>query len=276
MVRNDYFGVSMKLLKVLSIRTYLLRSIVKLIFLISLISTTGTSKAANSESLIGCHQTETISQGKRISWLPNNFSEPSNHSERRYRYVINAVTISPGGRDPESMRSWIESGSPKGQHYIISGSVVGSGFKAMAASEMGFILKVPPENILAAAARDIWTVNSWMANQIQIIGDPDRPCGKLGFEKYKSWLGRNAGLYTPEEILKSPIGTGRSEDYRLYNEVAILNDSSLKYHPIVTGFFFSARSLPRGRSTNQAYVNKQFELARSVAEKLNVPFVQIP
>ena len=236
----------------------------------------------------------------RTTWDPGRFTNPTNHNDGTFRYVITGVVKAPvkiackgfGATDqdtqnfvayikkfPPDFLTTDEKGkgnlkkttlnikpalrylsSPDALRYdIISTSVIDQEHKATY-FPWGFILRVPPENIISAQFKDQGVAN----RPTNVITEMER-------------VHRDKGLATPEEVLAAT--TGRNGETG-YNEVVVLGTSPEGKQIDVTGIFVKVtpdnKLYTRNREGEKPYVAELVEEIKKCSRAHNIPVVKVP
>lgn len=142
----------------------------------------------------------------RASWAPEKFSDPGKHDRNNFRYIVHMVDLMGQHFSAESSYQYISQEIANNPCATISVSVIDQNKNATFGS-VGFILRVPAENVLLAKGMDFGTFN---------LGQNHDP---RYFNYAVNLFAQSAGqLSAPEKILEQ---TNDKADLYKYNEVLV-------------------------------------------------------
>lgn len=195
----------------------------------------------------------------QLKWSSENFTNPKNHNPENYRYIIHSTGFS--WRPIKQIYEFLRNPT-MAPEYILSVSVVDHlRMTEPYGSLVGFILKVPSENIIAAHTQDMSVVNGWK-NQLyenggHVLLDHFGIKTRIDYERL---LFKKFGLKEPKVIANPP-----ADAINPHNEVAI-SKVGANGRPInVIGIFIM-------QDSPLELIQKYTELA---AEN-SLPIVQLP
>jgi hypothetical protein len=236
----------------------------------------------------------------RTTWDPGRFTDPTNHNTGGFRYIVTGVVkesrLASRGymatqQDTEDFVSYLNKFPPEHlsiQHQgkvgqqkeilhiksalrylrspdllrydIISTSLIDQGHVS-SYYPWGFILRVPPENIISANRSDQAVTN----RPKNVINEMQR-------------VNREKGLSTPEEILAAT--TGRNGDTG-YNEVVVIGRSPEQKQVDVTGIFVKVAPgnnlyIRSRQNDDEPFVHDLIDEIDACSRQHNIPIVNIP
>ena len=142
----------------------------------------------------------------RATWLPSEFTDPRNHNEKNFRYLVHTIDVYGNGYSAQASYDYLMNSIAGNPCSALSVSAINQDMRGTF-GDMGFILRVPAENVIFAKSTDMGTVN------LTANTDP------LQFNKYMNFYFKfGATLTPPGDVIHN---TNRPPNYTRYNEVLV-------------------------------------------------------
>lgn len=150
---------------------------------------------------------EFMPQEQRQDWDVSEFSDPSRHDPKKFRYIVHMIQTS-GRRSIRSIYDFLATQASQNPCATLSTSVIDESY-TWTYTGIGFILEVPAENIIAAANKDM--VSPVLTNN----KEPNF------FHLYaRTYSKHYAPLQSPSQVLKSMTSPERTTKSK-WNEILI-------------------------------------------------------
>lgn len=194
-----------------------------------------------------------VSLERRFSWAPLALSDPMRHDSSSYRYLIHTINNFGIRYTATSSFHFIGNTVANNPCATISTSLVNQQKRAMFGT-MGFILRVPSENILFTSPQDIGSPNLYTNI------DPVKFHTELRRFQSRS---KHLQFLTPDEVLTD-------SDENRWNEVLV----QAKVHEAVqiVGIFISNSNITYGGVEKSAALIKEL---RELAAQHNLPVIHL-
>ena len=181
----------------------------------------------------------------RQTWDESHFTDPKHHDPQKFAYIIHTVDHLQTRRSLEVVMDYILNHTAAGPCSTISTSVI-TEQKQSAFGEIGFILSVPSENILAAKGGDLYS---------KVLGNNSDPV--IFHSSMIDLVNRIGPLISLKQVVEeTPVG--------IYNEILV---QGRKVKPISIIGIIAMHPL-NGFNNYELYHE-----APVLAKKLNLPFI---
>ena len=194
----------------------------------------------------------------RASWDTNRFTNPALHSPQNFRYLVHtidaAITDSLGGNPKpiysvEKTFDFITKNVAQNACATISTSLINQD-KMGTFGVVGFIIKVPEDNIIIASSRDIGS-KSLLINKDHLL-----------FNRIANGYAQRVPMATPEQVL---LATENGD----WNEVIV--QGKFRESITITGILINYKNFQQGNLLR--YQIQMVEDLKRLAAKKNLPVV---
>jgi hypothetical protein len=195
------------------------------------------------------------------AWFSGRFSNPKSHDPRRFLYVVHAVR-----EDHAGVLNFLRNSSASPE-YLISASVVNER-KSYTFGRVGFILEVPPENIVSTSPQDTAIINNWVTDSPDFI---KKELGAETAEDYKRWLFQKHGISDPTQLINENIALESKQRRVRVTEVNVEKVGPNGRSPTVVAVFYN--NTPGEYHFGGEFISQQE--SKNLARDFGLPLVEL-